>query len=134
MTDRRTFISTTGTVLAVAALPFTWRRADHDLIIRNGTLFDGLGTPGRELDIALSAGRIAEIGPRLAAKGKEEIDARGLAVAPGFIDIHSHGDGGIAQDPRVESVIRQGVTTMVVGADGSSRATGSNEKSFASYF
>ena len=77
---------------------------------------------------------LATIGPHLAAHGREESDARGLAVAPGFIDIHSHGDGNLDQDPRAESVIRQGVTTIVVGADGSSRATGAVDKTFADYF
>ncbi|MDB4913617.1 MAG: hypothetical protein JWM95_1261 [Gemmatimonadetes bacterium] len=132
--DRRGFIATSSTaLLSVAAGARVVRRADHDLIVRNGTLFDGLGAPGRELDVAISGGRIAEIGPRLTARGKEEIDARGLAVTPGFIDIHSHGDGNLTEDPRAESVIRQGVTTIVVGADGSSRATGSLDKPFAAY-
>src|ERR1700719_179162 len=58
----------------------------------------------------------------VATRGTAEIDARGLAVAPGFIDAHSHGDGSLNADPRAESLIRQGVTTIVVGQDGSSRA------------
>ena len=134
--NRRSFLATSGTaLLSVACVPSMLpRRADHDLIIRNGTLFDGTGADGRELDLAISGGRIAEIGPRLAARGREEIDARGMAVAPGFIDIHSHGDGSLSQDPRAESVIRQGVTTIVGGVDGSSHATGAEDKSFAKYF
>ena len=134
-TSRRQFIGTTSAALVVAVCPpALLRRADHDLIIRNGTLFDGLGTAPKELDIAISAGRIMEIAPRISGKGKEEIDVKGLAVAPGFIDIHSHGDGGLNADPRDESVVRQGITTIVVGADGSSRATGAADKSFADYF
>ena len=121
-------------LLSAAAGPHVRRRADHDLVVRNGTLFDGTGAEGRELDVAISAGRIAEIGPRLSARGREEIDARSLAVAPGFIDIHSHGDSNLTEDPRAESVIRQGVTTIVVGADGSSRATGSTDAPFSAYF
>jgi N-acyl-D-amino-acid deacylase len=109
------------------------RSVDHDLIIRGGTVFDGTGAEGRELDVAIASGRIADIGSRLPARGREEIDAKGLAVAPGFIDIHSHGDGNLTEDPRAESVIRQGVTTIVVGADGSSRATGAEDKPFAAY-
>ncbi|MES2177082.1 MAG: D-aminoacylase [Gemmatimonadota bacterium] len=133
--DRRSFIAVTGTALVTAAAaPYVRRRADHDLIVRNGTVFDGSGAAGRELDVGIAGGRIVDVGPRLSAKGTEEIDARGLAVAPGFIDIHSHGDGNLNEDPRAESVIRQGVTTIVVGADGSSRATGSADKSFAAYF
>ena len=134
--DRRTFIASSGTaLLAAACAPSAMARGtDHDLVIRGGTLFDGLAVEGRELDLAIASGRIAEIGPRLSARGREEIDARGLAVAPGFVDIHSHGDGSLTEDPRDESVIRQGVTTIVVGADGSSRATGAEDKSFSAYF
>jgi N-acyl-D-amino-acid deacylase len=104
------------------------------LIIRRGTLFDGGGGEGRELDLAIDGDRIAAIGPRLAASAREEIDASGLAVAPGFVDIHSHGDGTLEEDSRAESVIRQGITTIVVGVDGSSRATGAEDKSFPALF
>ena len=133
--DRRTFLVTgSSALLTVAAAPYARRRADHELVIRNGTVFDGTGAEGRELDIGISGGRVAEIAPRIASRGREEIDARGLVAAPGFIDIHSHGDGNLDEDPRAESVIRQGVTTIVVGADGSSRATGSANKPFSAYF
>ena len=86
------------------------------------------------MDVAISGDRISAVASGIRERAKEEIDARGLAVSPGFIDIHSHGDGNMQADPRVESVIRQGVTTMVVGADGSSRATGAANKSFANLF
>jgi N-acyl-D-amino-acid deacylase len=109
-------------------------RADVDLILRGGTVFDGLGADGRESDVAITAGRIVEIATRIAGAGREEIDVRGMTVAPGFIDIHSHGDGTLGQDPRAESVIRQGITTIAVGADGTSRAVGSDSDSFASLF
>jgi N-acyl-D-amino-acid deacylase len=134
--DRRSFLATTGTALAaVACAPSAMARStDHDLVIRGGTVFDGTGAAGREMDVAIASGRIVEIAPRISARGKEEIDAKGQAVAPGFVDIHSHGDGNLTEDPRAESVIRQGVTTIVVGADGSSRATGAEDKSFATYF
>ena len=134
-TSRRSFLATTGGALAaVACAPaIAARRTDHDLVIRNGLVFDGMGGEGRALDVAIVNGRIAEVGPGVGA-GREEIDARGLAVAPGFIDIHSHGDGNLQEDPRAESIVRQGVTTIVVGADGSSRATGAADRSFASYF
>lgn len=139
MTSRRTFLTTAGSALLGAAvappLPALGRRrAEHDLVIRSGTVFDGTGAAGREADVAISGGRIAAVAPRIAEPGKEELDARGLAVAPGFIDIHSHGDGNLNEDPRDESVIRQGVTTIVVGQDGSSSATGAPDKPFASYF
>jgi N-acyl-D-amino-acid deacylase len=133
--SRRSFVATgAATLVASQFNPKPFFRYNHDLVIRNGTVFDGTGAEGREMDVAITGNRIAEVAPKIQARGREEIDARGFAVAPGFIDIHSHGDSNMESDPRVESVIRQGVTTMVVGADGSSRANGSPEKSFASYF
>ena len=103
-------------------------------MIRNGEVFDGTGIDPYHSDVAITGDRIAKVAPDIRGKGKVEIDAKGLAVSPGFIDIHSHGDGNMEADPRVESVIRQGITTMVVGADGSSRATGAPDKSFAALF
>ncbi len=121
--DRRQFVATsTAAMLAACAAPLVRKRAASDLIIRGGTVFDGSGAAGVELDVAMTAGRITAIGRNLAERGTEEIDARGLAVSPGFIDIHSHGDGNLEEDPRQETLIRQGLTTIVVGQDGSSRA------------
>ena len=125
MTSRRDFLrtSTAATALLAGSPSLLLRsRASADLIIRNGTVFDGLGNPGKEMDVVIRAGKIASVVRRSTDKGDVEIDARGLAVAPGFIDIHSHGDGSMWEDPRVESQVRQGVTTIVVGHDGSSRA------------
>ncbi|CAN5268795.1 D-aminoacylase [soil metagenome] len=132
---RREFLAVSGSALIAApALHFRRRKADSDLVIRNGSVFDGSGAEARVLDVAIGGGRITEVGPALSTRGKEEFDAKGLAVAPGFIDIHSHGDSNLTEDARAESVIRQGVTTIVVGADGSSRATGSAARSFSAYF
>jgi N-acyl-D-amino-acid deacylase len=126
MTTRRDFLRTSTTtaaaVLAGAPSLVLRSRADADIVIRNGTVFDGLGGPGRELDVAMTNGSILAVGKRLAHHGSVEIDARGRVVAPGFIDIHSHGDGSLWSDPRAESLVRQGITTIVVGQDGSSRA------------
>jgi len=123
--SRRSFVLGAGTTLAVLAgtprLVLPWRRR-YALVIRGGTVFDGLGGPGVEADVAIENGRIAALGRKLRDEGAIEIDARGMAVAPGFIDIHSHGDGSLWEDPRAESLVRQGVTTIVVGQDGSSRA------------
>jgi len=124
LTTRRDFL--TGTAGAVAALVgapsiILPRRAAYDLVIRGGNVIDGTGAAPVEMDVAVQGGRIAAVARRLSDKGAVELDARGVAVAPGFIDIHSHGDGSLFSDPRSESVVRQGVTTIVVGQDGSSR-------------
>lgn len=121
--SRRSFV--VGSVAGLAALagaPTLVRRASFDLIIRGGTVFDGQDGPGVENDVGIVAGKITAVSRRIAERGADEIDARGRAVAPGFIDIHSHGDGSLNEDPRAESLVRQGVTTIVVGQDGSSRA------------
>ena len=122
---RRAFIKTAATAasgLVVAPNLLLASRAEVDLILRGGTVFDGRGSAGIEADVAISNGHVVAIARRLRDTGKVEIDARGLAVSPGFVDIHSHGDGTLWDDPRAESVIRQGVTTIVVGQDGGSRA------------
>src|SRR5260221_5430836 len=134
---RRSFLAATGaglSALAVPAIDLSWA-APYDLVLRGGTVFDGSGAPGRVADVAVQGGRIAAVARRIASRGKEEIDARHLAVSPGFIDIHSHADGTLFDDPRVESGIRQGVTTVVVGQDGSSRIPNRNgETSVAALF
>jgi len=126
-TARRTFLAHAGTAaLALAGAPallLASRRA-ADLVIRGGTVFDGTGAPGVEADVAITGGRITEVAPRIAGAGAREIDARGLAVAPGFVDLHSHADGTLWADPAAESLVRQGVTTAVIGQDGSSPAPG----------
>lgn len=125
MTTRRDFLRQSSSALAVLAgapAVLLRSRARVDIVIRGGTVFDGSGAAGIERDLSIRAGRIVSIARRIADHGTVEIDARGRAVAPGFIDIHSHGDGNLWADPRAESLIRQGVTTIVVGQDGSSRA------------
>ena len=131
--DRRDFVATTGAAIAAMSSPSLLRasRRDYDLIIRGGTVFDGLGGAGVGQDVAISGGRIMALGARLTGRAAHEIDAHGLAVAPGFIDIHSHVDGSLRADWRAESAIRQGITTVVAGQDGNSRATGAADDGFA---
>src|SRR5215831_8826003 len=125
MTTRRDFLRTATSAAAVlAGAPAIHLRsqADADIIVRGGTVFDGTGAAGREADVVIAAGKISAVTRRSTERATVEIDARGQAVAPGFIDIHSHGDGSLWEDPRSESLVRQGITTIVVGQDGSSRA------------
>jgi len=86
-----------------------------DLIMRNGTLYDGSGAEPVLADLAVAGDRIARIGDLASATAREEIDARGLAVAPGFINMLSHSYLTILHDPRSLSELLQGVTTQVFG-------------------
>ena len=86
----------------------------YDLVIRNGTLVDGTGAPGKRGDVAVSGNRIAAVG-EVDGKGKREIDAGGKTVTPGFVDIHTHLDAQIAWDPIASSSCYHGVTSVVTG-------------------
>ena len=83
------------------------------LAIRGGTVVDGTGAPGRRADLLVEDGRIADLGSFDVEAF--EIDATGMLVAPGFVDLHSHSDYTLLVDPRAVSAIHQGVTTEVVG-------------------
>lgn len=92
----------------------------YDLVIRGGRIVDGTGNPWFIGDVAVRGDRIVAIGKIPIGAGTAEIDAAGLVVAPGFIDIHSHSDLVILEDGRAESKVRQGVTTDVLGEGSSS--------------
>lgn len=96
-------------------------------VLRGAVVFDGTGAPPRELDVAVDGDRIAAVGTNLDATG-DAIDLDGLALAPGFIDIHGHTDQALLIDPRAESKLRQGVTTEVIGQDGSSIGPWTDER------
>jgi N-acyl-D-aspartate/D-glutamate deacylase len=94
----------------------------HDIVIRGGLLFDGAGNPGRAGNVAIEGGSIAAIGQDVAGLAHKVIDASGLAVAPGFIDIKTHSDFTLPINPKAESKVRQGVTTEIIGHCGFSVA------------
>ena len=90
----------------------------HDLIIRNGLVYDGTGAAAFQADIAIDAGHISRIGPvgeKLDASGREEIDAGGKIVTPGFVDIHTHYDGQVSWGETLDPSSLHGVTTAVMG-------------------
>jgi N-acyl-D-aspartate/D-glutamate deacylase len=87
----------------------------YDLVISGGSVLDGEGTPAVRADVGIRAGRIAAIGDLASAAATRRVDASGLTVSPGFIDMHNHSDYTILVEPKSESMIRQGVTTMVLG-------------------
>src|SRR6266704_2063897 len=96
-----------------------------DVLIRDGSIIDGSGLPAFLADVGIEGERITAIGRLPQAQAKTTIDARGLVVAPGFIDAHVHGDLRLLEDPLHEPAIRQGVTTYVLGQDGVAMAPGS---------
>src|SRR5436190_19486744 len=85
-----------------------------DLVVRGGTIADGRGSTLFEADVAVEAGRIVEVG-QVSASGREEIDAKGRLVTPGFVDIHTHYDGQAVWDERLAPSSWHGVTTAVMG-------------------
>lgn len=88
--------------------------ADYDMVIRGGTIADGMGGDLVEGDIAITGGRIAAIGKNL-ARGTQEIDAQGKIVTPGFIDVHTHYDGQCIWAEELSPSSSHGVTTAVMG-------------------
>jgi N-acyl-D-aspartate/D-glutamate deacylase len=86
----------------------------HDLVIRNATLVDGTGVPGRQADLAVDGDRVAAVGQGV-GRGRREIDAAGLLLTPGWVDIHTHYDGQATWDPFLTPSSWHGVTTAVFG-------------------
>lgn len=96
------------------------RTRDLDLLIAGGTVYDGSGRPPVRTDVGLSGGAIRALGRIAKSRAAAVVEADGLAVSPGFIDVHDHTDTNILVNPKAESAVRQGVTTLICGQCGGS--------------
>ena len=126
---RRTFIKTTGmagagaaTVGMSALLGGCTQQSKYDVLITGGMVIDGTGAGAISADVGIIGDQVVEMGSLKDNGSKRLIDATGMIVCPGFIDIHSHTDLSLLVNPKAESKIRQGVTTEVAGQDGGSLA------------
>jgi len=124
---RRQFLKKSSSALAVAGLGGSGlllkgcsTKKDFDLIIKQGTVLDGLGNEAIIADIGIKENLIQKIGDIPSAQGKSIIEAKGLTVCPGFIDVHDHTSIELLVNPKAESAVRQGTTTLVSGNCGSS--------------
>src|SRR6266700_8195298 len=104
-----------ATLLLVSAVPAAQLPAKFDVVIKNGTVYDGTGSEGRKADVAIRGDRIVGVGDFQNSSATNVIDAHGLAVAPGFINMLSWSTESLIQDGRSQSEIRQGVTTEIMG-------------------
>jgi N-acyl-D-amino-acid deacylase len=115
ITDRLTL----AVVLLAVVTPAAQVTPRYDIAIVGGQIVDGSGGPRRRADVAIKDGRIAAVGTVSRNDARDVIDATGLIVAPGFIDVHTHADD-LAEHPRAENFVRMGVTTIVAGNCGGS--------------
>lgn len=104
--------------------PVSETQPNCDVVIRGGQFFDGRGTPGAVADVAIDAGKVTAVGPKLPQSGKQEVDAAGCWVMPGMLDIHTHYDAEVEALPGLEESVRHGVTTIVMGNCSLSAAVG----------
>jgi N-acyl-D-amino-acid deacylase len=139
--DRRRFLELSLAFAGACAAPPPARKpqaiatpptSTYELVFKNGMVLDGLGNAARRADIGVRDGRIAFVGDLASARAATVLDVEGKHVCPGFIDLHSHADDTFVAHPNTESTVRQGVTTVVVGQDGSSNAP-AKQQSFANY-
>lgn len=112
-------VATSLAVLAAAASLGAAKPAAYDYVIRGGEILDGSGGKAVRGDVAVKGARIAYVGPHAPGRGRREIDARGKAIAPGFINMLSHSEDSLIADGRGQSELRQGVTLEVMGEGGS---------------
>jgi dihydroorotase/N-acyl-D-amino-acid deacylase len=107
-------------VLGLAGALFVVQQPSFDLLLRNGRIVDGTGTPWFRGDVGVRGDTIVRIAPAIEAPAARIIDVQGDVIAPGFIDVHTHARRGIFEVPTAPNYVRQGVTTLMEGPDGSS--------------
>ena len=105
-----------GIILALFTIALPVRA--QDVVLVGGTVVDGTGSAGFEASVRIRDGRIAEISAFEPSSDDRAVDVSGLVVAPGFVDIHNHSAGGLAEEPAASSQVAQGITTMALGPDG----------------
>src|SRR5579863_4781180 len=110
--------------------PLAWPQ-DFDLLIRGGRIVDGTGNPSFLGDVGIRDNRITAVGYLAGRTAKRIVDASGLIVAPGFIDMHNHSDYTLLADGNAQSMIRQGVTSMILGEGESAAPIGGKQHSSA---
>lgn len=115
-------------LLAVVVLAAPLLAADYDLLFRDARVVDGSGNPWFRADVAVQGGRIAAIGRLEPSRAARVVDARGRVLAPGFIDVHTHIENSVRENPTAESFLRDGVTTLITGNCGGS------EEDLAAFF
>jgi N-acyl-D-amino-acid deacylase len=114
----RTYLRSVLAAVVIAVAGTIWLHSQEpafDLIIRGGHIVDGTGNPWFSGDVGITGDRIAAVGQLASGKARREIDVRGLVVAPGFIDMHTHSDQPLLDDGNAESKVREGVTLDVIG-------------------
>jgi N-acyl-D-aspartate/D-glutamate deacylase len=123
-----------GSALASGVWLRSCARVDRrfDVVLRGGTVYDGMGRPGVDADVAIEGDHIAAIGRIDAEQARHVIDVAGMCIAPGFVDIHSHSDRTILDCPTADSRVLQGYTTEITGNCGGSAAPGKVD--VAAYF
>jgi N-acyl-D-amino-acid deacylase len=119
----RSSLGGAAAALGLAAVPVRAAvEPRFDLVLKGGTILDGTGAPAFSADLGITGDRIGAIGDIAATQAARVLDARGLHISPGFVDIHSHSDGDILAYPTADSRVRQGITTELTGNCGSSAA------------
>ncbi|MEK6285425.1 MAG: D-aminoacylase, partial [Acidobacteriota bacterium] len=115
-----TIIAIVAGVLLAFAQSQNAQSPTYDLVLRNGRIVDGSGNPWYRGDVAIRGDAIVRVGPAITDSAARVIDVEGQVITPGFIDIHTHARNGIFPVPTAENYVRQGVTTLIEGPDGSS--------------